>query len=303
MSDLYALFVTTATSEPTVNVHAWQQSMGPARHVTFDINGPNNDIAILAAAEEYDPDVIFYTGGESGAGLPTDDTLRALRKFAPSVILQGDMGDPPWWPMLEHYRATDCFDLFVGMDGVKDAPIDHATLTPVDMEPWNQKPRKKSIHCGFAGNHVSRDRYETLRHLYGTEDPRSAVLHQLGDLVQLREREMQGQYMNYAAFLRRCRLSINTSWAGSGLAHHVKGRVIESAFAGCGLLEMRDSPTKEWFPEDSFFTYGSVEEARDIILTASWEEIERRAALMTAHARAHYTPKHIYGGIVERLGL
>jgi len=301
--DLYALFVTTATSEPTVNVRAWQQSMGPAGHVTFDLNAPPVDTEILNKAEAFGPDIIFYTGATDGPGLPSDDTLKALRKIAPSVILQGDMGDPPWFPMLEHYRETGCFDLFASMDGASGPLVDVPGLTPVDMEPYDHPPRKRTFRCGFAGNHVSKDYWSRVRDLHGTEDPRSGVLHRLGDLVQLRERELNGLYVNYAGFLRRCHMVINTSYAGSGLAHHIKGRVVETAFAGAALLEMAESPTRDWFPADSFFTYRDLDEARAIILGTSPDEVAERARRFEAYAREHYTPRHIYGAIVERLGL
>jgi len=294
-----ALFVTTATTEPIENVDAWANTMGPANHVTFDINGPPNDGVILSVAKTFKPDVIFYTGGVSGDGLPSDDTLRALRKIAPSVILQGDMADPPWWPVLKHYRAAGCFDLMVGMDGA-DAPVDHITLTPFDLAKF-ERPWKKTLHCGFAGNHVAKPRWELLKEMHGTEDLRSSVLHGLGDIVRLRERELAGDYNNYIAFLRRCLMIVNTSWAGSGLVHHMKGRLLEAAFSGTAVLEMARSPIHRWFPPDSYFVYDSVAEAREVITTVPAEEIAERAAKFAAHARKHYNPGQIYAGIMRAL--
>ena len=273
--------------------------MGPAGHVTFDINEEPQDAKILASAKDFAPDVIFYTGATEGLGVPGDDTLRALRKIAPSIIMQGDFGDPPWWPMVEHYRKVDCFDLMVAMDGT-DAPVDHITLTPFDLAKF-ARPPKKTLHCGFAGNHVPKERWELLQAMHGTEDKRSGILHRLGDIVRLRERELDGDYNNYAAFLRRCRMILNTSWAGSGTVHHMKGRVLEAAFAGTAVLEMAESPIARWFPDDSYFTYGSIEEARHVIETASVEEITLRATKFETHAREHYNSRRIYGDIMERL--
>lgn len=294
-----ALFVTTATTEPADNVRAWRRYIGEAEHVTFDINGPNNDIAILAAARAFKPEVIFYTGGVSGDGLPTEATLRNLRKIAYSIMNQGDMADPPFHPVLDRYRRQECFDLYVGMDGVKSAPVDHVTLTPIDLEPFSRPPRERNIHCGFAGNVVGRARWELIRQMHNTEDPRAAVLHRLGNLVQLRERETEGSYQNYASFFRRCRMIINTSLAGSGLVHHVKGRVLESAFAGCALLEMSGSPIADWFPADTYFTYGSVEEAARVIRGTDPAEIDRMAAAFKDHALERYTPRKIFEGILK----
>src|SRR3990172_1959830 len=120
-----ALFVTTATSEPRQSVEAWVESIGSADHVVYDVNGPPNDQGILDAAKSIRPDVFIYIGAESGAGVPSEDTFRLLRKIAPSIQCQGDAADPPWHKMLARYNAHDCFDLQVGFDGVYDSPVDH----------------------------------------------------------------------------------------------------------------------------------------------------------------------------------
>lgn len=296
-----ALFVTTRTSEPIENVRAWAHTMGQAKHLTFDINGPNEDDLILAGARSCGAEVIFYTGGVSGVGLPTEETLKALRRIAPTIMLQGDMADPPFHPILERYRSLDLFDLYVSMDGSRNEFVDHATLTPFDPQRFSTPSRRRTIHCGFAGNVVGRERYELLKREHGTEDPRSAVLHRLNGLVQLRERETDGSYENYLAFFRRTKLIINTSYAGSGLVHHVKGRVLEAAFSGCALLEMRASPLKDWFPPESYFTYADAEEASEAIQLLSDGEIKQTAALFQAYARANYTADKIYRGIMEKL--
>jgi hypothetical protein len=300
---LKALFVTTRTSEPIENVRAWAHTTGPAEHVTFDINGPNNDEAILCKAKKSKPDLIFYTGGTDGKGLPTDDTLRALRKLAPTVMLQGDFGDPPFHPVIAHYRQAECFDLFVAMDGVKSAPVDHVTLTPFDPVRFGPPPRSRSIHCGFAGNHVRKERHEEVLRTFKTFDPRSAILHAVGDLVRLREREIAGDYADYIAFFQKCRLVLNTSFAGSGTAHHVKGRVLEAGFSGAAILEQNESPLADWFPSDTFYSYGSPLEAQQIILSLPYREIEKTAIRFRSYAMKNYTGQKIYRGILEKLGL
>ena len=296
-----ALFITTATSEPRECVKAWKSTGGTATQVTFDINGPRNDDEIIGYAKDYCPDVIFYTGGVSGDGLPSDETLKEIKSYAPSVIIQGDMADPPFFPVLERYRNKDCFDRYVAIDGVHGSPADHVTLTPINLEHFDQPQRSRTIRCGFAGNIVNRDRYEMIKKMHGTEDPRAKVIHGLGDLVRLRERETEGLYVNFVAFLRRCQMIINTSWAGSGLVHHMKGRVLEAAFAGCALLEMKGSPIADWFPPESYFMYDGINEAKEIIRHTSDSEIERRAKLLEIYAREHYRPEHIFSGIVAKL--
>lgn len=298
-----ALFVTTASNEMYVVVGAWRSCMGPLGHITFNITSPPNDDAILACARGYEPDIIIYSGGNVGEGLPSVETLRALRQVAPSVHYQGDLEDDSWRPTLELYREKECFDLCVAQTGVHAPLTDYATLTAIDPAPFHRPPVTRVYRCGFPGNFQDRERFDLLKKRHGTEDPRSRVLHRLGNLVTLRQRETSGPYAAYVEFLFTTKLLLNTSFTGSGLKHHVKGRVVEGALAGCALLEMSESPTSEWFPEGSFFTYKSVEEAIQIIRDTPPSEVERRAAIFSAYAREHYSPQKIYGEMLSRLGI
>ncbi len=303
MADLKALFVTTNTTEPIENVDAWVSAMGPAEHVTFDINGPQNDAEISARAIACEPDVIFYTGGTEGPGLPSEDTLRGLRAFAPSVIMQGDFGDPPWWPMMNRYRTLECFDLQVAMDGVRDCPADLVTLTPFDLTKYGGPHGQRDIRCGFGGNAMTRDYYDGLKQAGKATDPRSEFLYGLGDKVVIRPREIAGNYAGYVEFMQRCEIILNTCVAGSGKANHVKGRVLEAAFAGAALLEHEDSPAHDWFPADTFLKYRDADQARAIIENVDSAEIKDRAKAAGAYAREHYNAGRIYRGILDRVGL
>ncbi len=303
MADLKALFVTTSTTEPIENVDAWVSAMGPAEHVTFDINGPQNDAEILARAKACEPDVIFYTGGTEGTGLPGEDTLRGLREIAPSVIMQGDFGDPPWWPMMNHYRTLECFDLQVAMDGVRDCPADLVTLTPFDLTKYDGWRRQRDIRCGFGGNAMTRDYYDGLKQAGKATDPRSEFLYGLGNKVVIRPREITGNYAGYVEFMQRCEIILNTCVAGSGTVNHVKGRVLEATFAGAALLEHEVSPAHDWFPADTFFKYRGTDQARAIIEGADDTEIAARALSATLYAVEHYNARRIYRGILDRVGL
>ena len=61
--------------------------------------------------------------------------------------------------------------------------------------------------------------------------------------------------------------------------------------------------TRDWFPEDTFFQYGSPEEAKEIIESTPVAEIERRAVAFQKHARENYLPEMILGEMVKRVGL
>lgn len=295
-----AYFVTTITTEPIENYDAWVNTMGPADQLRFDIDKPPRDADILRQAEAFRPDVIFYTGGEKGTGLPSVDTFRMLREIAPVIHYQGDFADPPWWPTMEYYRREGCFDLTVSIDGVKAPLVNYVTLTPMDVVKFAPTKRHKPIHCGFAGNVVPRERYDLIKEKHGTEDPRAKLLHSLSSVV-LRPRQSTGAYVDYIAFLQSCQMMINTSWAGSGQVHHVKGRVIEAAFAGCALLEMLGSPIGDWFPSDCYMIYTSPEEAQAIINSTTEDEIKILASRFSDYARNHYTADKIYKGIMEAL--
>ncbi len=287
-----ALFITTATTEPKEQVKAWANTMGPSAHIPYELNVSRelwpNDETILDAARFWEPDVIFYTGATGGLGTPSEDTLRELRQIALSIQIQGDMADPPWWDTLARYKKGGCFDLQVAMDGVHGSPADHVTLTPLDPAAYQYSPRHevRPHACGFSGNLPSRERWEFILKEHGTEDPRSAVVHRLP--VVVRPREVHGPYDHYVDFHRHCRMVINTSLAGSGACHHIKGRVLEAAFAGCALLEMHGSPIADWFPEGSYYMYSTVEEAKAIIENTSQLEVKHVAKIFRAYALEHY---------------
>ena len=295
-----ALFIVPASSDATQVAYAYLNNVWDAACYTFDIGSSPVDEAILVAARAASPDVIFYMGGESGPGLPSVTTLCALREIAPSVHLGGDFADPPWLPRLEEYRREGCFSLTVSIDGVPGDHVDYATLTPVDISAFDVPDVERDIWCAFAGNHVDRARHDHILKEHGTFDVRSKLLHEIGDRLTLRQRDVTGNYADYVSFLKRCSIMFNTAWTGSGTATHCKGRILEAAFAGCALLEMKSSPTTNWFPQDAFFRFSDADDALTAIEKLSPTEAAERAALLSYHARKHYHPKVIYGNILER---
>lgn len=297
-----ALFVTVAAHELYVPINAWRNHMGPCGHITFNANGPGNDDAILACAKGYRPDVIFYIGANDGDGLPTVKTFQALREIAPSVHYQSDMEDETWHAMMHLYHDNECFDLCASQTGVPVNLVDYPTLIAIDQAPYRSLA-PKTARCGFAGSLQTLEQYEEAKRDHGAEDPRSVVLHGLGKRVHLRKREPVGPYQGYVDFIRQCRIVLNVSLTGLGTHHHVKWRVLESAFARCVLLEMRESPTRNWFPADTFLTYGSIEEAREIIAATPNHRLDEIAAALSAYAGQHYSPEKIYRGILAKLGM
>lgn len=299
-----ALFVTVAAHELASPVNAWRNSMGPAGHITYPAIGPKNDEAILACAQGYKPDVIFYIGANGGKGLPRIETLQALRRVAPCVHYQSDVEDETWHFLLRTYIENDCFDLIISQTGVDNPLIDFATLIAIDLTPYTTVAPNKRIHCGFSGSYQSLANYERDQKAgVINRDGRGEVLHTLGGILSLRKRQVVGSYVDYVEYIRDCRIMLNVSLTGMGDKHHVKWRVLEAAFAGCALLEMKDSPTSKWFPEDTYLQYDTIEEARSIIKGISYPEIDAIADKFKAHANQHYRPEKIYGNIIEKLGV
>lgn len=283
------LFITTQTNDIHNLVDAWDLvNVCPAKRFEFHYQkAPKNNL-IINAAQKAAPEVIFYIGGCDGVGLPSIATFRNLRRLAPVINMIPDAGDPPWHRMIEKYRQEKCFDLYVGLDGSPDSPVDHVTVTPVNFRPF-EIDVEKNIRCGFSGT------------LGGKRD---GPLKMLGSRCQVRVRDSaHGDYADHAHFLKRCQLIFNTAWTGSGEYYHVKGRVIEAGFAGAALLEDACSPIDHWFPEGAYFRYSSGDEALEIIMNASHDDIAERAAVLSQVVREKYNPMTIYKGILDKLGI
>lgn len=282
-----ALFITTQTCDTHNLVDAWDSaSEVPALRVQFNYQQFRVDGQILEAAKKADPEVIFYVGGCSGVGLPHAETFRELRRIAPLVNLIPDAADPPWHTPIEIYRKEECFDLHVALDGEKKSPVDLVTVTPVDWRAFRSPSVVRDIRCGFSG---------------GVGGKRQSILTRLGSKCLIRLRS--DDYADHVSFLQRCRIVFNTCLTGSGQFYHVKGRVIEAGWAGAALLEFHSSPAQDWFPRETFLEYRDAEHAKEIILTASDQDIDRYAKRLAHAVREYYHPGKIYGEILEKLGV
>jgi hypothetical protein len=288
-----ALFVTHDGDDTEGAISAWGYcNTDPHKRVTFCITGSPKDAEILQSAKDFAPDVIFYASGCAGSGLPSTDTLRALRNYAKTIHLCGDSTDQPWHPALLDYKRKECFDLQVGIDGPIEAPVDMATISLMSPRHYNGTPTPtRDIICGWSGQ-------------YGPNTIREGLITALerNKLLTVRMRDA-GPYSEYAAFLRRCEMVFNVSLTGSAERLQVKGRVSETALAGAALLEMEGSPVDRWFPRESVFFYTDLIDAARIIKEASQAEIADKAALFHQTIREKYNPRDVYGEMLARVGL
>jgi hypothetical protein len=291
-----ALFITTQTNEVDGHVAAWDSfNEIPSTRVSFDPQAIRHDYKFIDAANAYEPNIIFYIGAHKAPGNPRPETFHALRKIAPLINLVSDAADQPWHPVIAGYRIRECFDLQVSIDGALEAPTDMATVTPVDIRHFeNGEWPEKDIRFGFTGS-------------VGRWNNRSEIVKALewfGDLKVRRREVSEGNgYADHVRYMKRCRILLNVSFTGSQQAHHIKGRVIEAGWARCALLEHEGSPIHKWFPKDCYLTYRDPREAADIARSLTDEQIDRMASRLGEEIRMRFTPQHIYGEILQKLGL
>ena len=279
------LFLTTGTNDLEKIIGGWNcWADTPAHHITFLPQGPENkDEEILTQIYDFEPELIFYIGAPRGKGLPTIKTLQKIRSQAIFIHICCDGGDPPWHPVLKLYEEEGCFDKQISIDGHSAAPVDLVTLTPIDQRPFEILQVSRGTFCGFGGNIASRHRIKLIVPLVRK------------GLITLKKRNKRS-YEDYIKFLMGCKIIINSALTGSVETMHVKGRVLESAFAGCFLLEMEGSPTKNWFPEDLFMYY-CVPEIESELKNIDLEKTEKIAKQFLQYAKEHYHPKKIYSEI------
>ena len=282
------VFLTTPTVDCGNHVQTWR-SVAPAERLVFNHRGIRVDWKIAKMVRDYEPTLVFYIGANQGPFCLKPDTFQQIREFVPTINLCSDAADKPWHGTLRHYRERKCFDLQVGLDGHRSDNVDLATLTPVDPRPYEGKGPEKDIRCGFSGG-------------IGRLSGRSDVIYALAAFGHLATRQgaRQGGYEDHVKFIRRCRMILNTSWTGTGLEHHVKGRVVEAGWAKCCLLESAGSPIGDWFPKDCYFIWRNAQEAADIIMDASDSEIDSRARRLSDEVRTRFRPEMIYGEILRQ---
>ena len=297
-------FVTTAPNDVANVIAAWDFWNEPSTRIIFDWRKTSvlprlssrrafmDETEIIEKTSVAKPDVIFYIGGAGGKlQIPTYQTLRSLREIAPSVNFCFDAGDLPWHATNAEYRKHECFDLHITIDGTLDSPVDHVTTAPVNTPFFEGEGPERDIPIGISGN-------------LGPGGKRSRVVGPLlrYHLIQMRQRDVVGDgFQEHVDFMRRCRTIINTSYTGSGLAHHVKQRVWETGWAGAALIEHVKSPLKHWISEDMYFTYENARHAKEVVCNLDPSEVADKALRFSAYVKEHYTPQKIYGGILDRL--
>ena len=197
------------------------------------------DHEILVAFDTHKPDVVIYSGPAEGKCRPFLSTFHTMRKTAKVVNLICDGGCPNWHPLIELYNKEDCFDLNVNIDGNDNWPSREKDITsvgPIDQRYYKKTNIEKVVDFGFAGGLGSLERREATDRLK-----------QSCGLLMAHRNERWGTYNLYADFMLSCKAVFNMGKTGSGKAHHVKYRIIESALACACVFEEVNPITQKYF--------------------------------------------------------
>lgn len=267
----------------------------------YDKFGIPSDQGFLNAAHRIEPDLIIYTGTAGGPNIPQASTLARLKKIAPLIFLSGDLGDPPWWPYLEDYRAHDAITLTVNYDGNDNWPKvgdDYTTLCPIAPKFFaNQKPIvERQIPFGFAGSYSWDD----------LTDPRRKIIDHLriSGLTVKPWENGYGTYQAFANFLMSCKIVPSMPFSGSGKSRQVKARVIESGLAGCCLLDHVESAAKHWFkPGVDYEEYETAEHAVELTheLLRDPDRMQHRAANLQRRILSKHSPTVFWEKLFSRV--
>jgi Glycosyl transferases group 1 len=287
MTHRHALFLTTGTPNNEIFwrslecVNGWKVTPHCYDGLPYERHHE-----LIEFAKELDPDVIIKVGAlDPIHRVPNPDTLSHIKDVAPFVLLCGDVSDKSWWPVLDLYKVEGCFHLIVGMDG-HEYPGVISKLTPVDMRPYMQKPwEERSVFIGCNGGSGWQNE---IKQRLGAVTPGVVPFNVM------------------ASFMCDCKVIVNEPKNGSGNCDHVKGRVIETGFAGACLLERKNDATARWFrPGIEYVEYADI---ADGVAKLQWlreHEDEAREIARCLHLRvnAEHHPIVFWGDVLARVGV
>lgn len=270
--------------------------------IRYDDRPHEQQHEIVSHARNYAPDVIVYIGAiEEMHGIPVLEIgiLKQLRDIAKTIHICGDASHKPWWPLLESYEVHGCFDVQVSIDGNFETPLAKfksgiVKLTPIDPSLFSPKPwHERSELIAFAGNcgNPNEERAIWISQLIATTG--MSWVH-----------DSNRTWIDLYASLGNCKVSINFAKSnGTGNMFHVKGRVVETGFAGACLLERKNPHTAHWFdPNVDYFEY---ENLSDAVQKIEWAK-ENTSLLETMARKFHdrvvteHHPSIFWKGVFER---
>jgi hypothetical protein len=280
------------------------------------------DDDMLMEAKIGRPDAIVYISAWQEDFVPLNETLGELNSIAPVIHFLSDGADWPWWTQLKEFERRGTFSLTVNIDGShywpggRDWPAEGVDVTQPDGTKAHIDKTNKSLTLLTP---VDVSKFPTVGMAYG-ERPyaigyggnngghvRSVVVQRLQGIrgFAFKQRDMdQNSYGAYTDFLSHCRVSVSIPFTGTGMHRHVKGRILETGFAGATLLEWQNDATRAWFtPRFEFHEYSSIEECADM---AEWLAGHPKIGEETAKAlnervvREHH-PRVFWDNVLSRV--
>lgn len=248
------------------------------------------------------PDAIVYIGAIEkyhGRRVLAPGALCELRGIAPTIHICGDGSDEPWWEWLDAYDRAGCFACQVSIDGSQSTPIagfknGMVRLTPTDpfafpATPWEDR----LIPSAFPGGLGHGARAELVAHL--TQKAKG-----------FEWRNSSTSYGEMAVFMSNAKIIVNSPMNGSGTGDHVKGRVVETGFAGACLLERAGSPTSRWFRAGVDYLEYTDPDSAVVALQAAAENdghVRTIAERFAARVRTEHHPRVFWRDVFAKAGV
>jgi hypothetical protein len=282
----------------------WRSLEAAGHEVTviqYDDRTHDRHHELVEAAATIRPDFIVHIGAVEqyhGRPVPRPEIFRNLKSVAPLIHMCNDAADPPWWPLLEQYDREDCFTVQVSIDGSRDNPIARfhnglLALTPIDCRSFEPRPwGERCIRMGMVGGIGHTHRGDTCNDLIR----RGFLTFNAGPVGR--------SYADMAWLMCRTKITFNYGCTGTGDRWHVKGRVVEAGFAGCCLLEHRNTPTRYWFePGTEFLEYETAEEAAFICETSSEDKLSQVAERFRDRVVWEHHPYIFWNKVLKKAGI
>jgi hypothetical protein len=250
-----------------ISVESIEKEVLGVSHLNNEWNNFQKKLAF--SMSEFKPDIIIYVGSQLGSEhILSGSLLLFLKQQCKTILLCPEASDSVWWySLLTEYHERKVFDLIVNLDGNDEWPYSEHHLTKIgpfndsmfqEYVPWSE--RKNLI--GFSGSvdHPLRQYY--IYRILGQK----IVLHDKG--------EDNFTYQDYVDFYKKCKIAFNTPYncnAGGVVTRlednaHLKHRVIETAMAGCLVLEGENRVTPRWFtPGEDYVEYRNPRELLEIL--------------------------------------
>ena len=284
------------------------RSAGVAETVEYyyDVDGSSGifgDSNLVDLVTHVCPDLIYLSSYVPSVKYhPQLEVLRAIREKCriPLAAAWYDTAGTNFMAESSHLSTT--FDLNILLDcGVlaEHFPDDPRFLylwTPLDFSVFYPGDGPRDIPVSFIGTTGS---YRGVRRTYlDYLNEQNIHIYRSGG-----QREQPVSLEEYAAILRRSKISVNFSHSAPG-AHQIKGRVFETMFSGALLFENENSETPKFFtPMVDYVEFGDKEDLADKVRYYLDHEDERHQIALSGYHKAttEYNHEIFWAKVMTRI--